>query len=342
MGGLGLVLSGGGAPAAYFGAGVIRAVERAGLEPTLVSGVSAGALNACAVASGLTADELTRMWLEIGSDDLYRVRRDVWNLVSLRGLFAPGAGLIERALGAIGWTYLLDSTPARETLVGYLGGEELPLRRGRVAMVSAVDEASGEVVRFCSALPRGERRDHSFRQVALTVDHMLASAAVPLLFPAGRVDEATYVDAGLVANTPLAPVMAYEPEAVIVVSGAGLPRPARVPRSLGEAIELAVNNVAHHALMADYRHAQTFNALAVNAPEATEKRPVPMLLIEPLELGFRLGGFLHFDAEHARRVIAYGEREGERALADWEYARRAAGVRRGPLRVAARQTTSRR
>ncbi|MBA2309540.1 MAG: patatin-like phospholipase family protein [Pseudonocardiales bacterium] len=46
MGGVAMVFSGGGAPAAYFGAGVVRAVEEAGLEPTMFSGVSSGAFNA--------------------------------------------------------------------------------------------------------------------------------------------------------------------------------------------------------------------------------------------------------------------------------------------------------
>jgi NTE family protein len=320
MSGLGLVLSGGGAPAAYFGAGVIRAIEQSGLEPTLLSGVSAGALNACGLAHGLDSDDLADMWTAIRWKDIYGVRLDVWNAFNFGRLARPSTNLIEYALGSVAWTWLLDNSPARRTLMNYMGGEELTVQAGKTAIVSAVEEATANVVRFCSEPPPAMRADPSFHHVGITVDHMLASAAVPLLFPPGRVGERTYVDAGLMANTPLAPIMAYEPDAVIIVSGAGLPRPAQAASSWGEAIELLVNNVAHYSLMADYHHAQTINTLATAAPETTVKRPVPMLLIEPAELGFKLGGFLRFSTDEAERTIKYGQTEAERMLSQWEWA----------------------
>ncbi|MDQ1659311.1 MAG: hypothetical protein QOD41_4394 [Cryptosporangiaceae bacterium] len=330
MGGLGLVLSGGGAPAAYFGAGVARAIEDLGLTPDVVSGVSAGALNAAALGHGLTATELAAMWESISWHDIYGIRTDVWNAVDLRGLFTPGGNPVERALDSVGWTWLLDTSPGERTLARHLGADEsgqFTVQAGRTLVVSAVEQASGEVVRFCSALPpRSRRSDGGFKRVRISTGHVLASAAVPLLFPPGRIGTKTYVDAGLVANTPLAPVMAYEPDAVIIVSGAGVARPARDPRTWGEAIELLADNVAYFSLMADYKHALTVNTLAAAAPGATAKRHVPMLLISPSELGFSLGGFLRFTAEDARRVIEYGRREATGRIRRWlTERRRAAG-----------------
>ena len=316
-GGLGLVLSGGGAPAAYFGAGVIQAVEDAGLKPRVLSGVSAGALNACALGVGLDAAALAEMWTKVGWRDIYRPRYDVWTLLNLNRLLHPSANLAEYLMGAVSWTWLLDTSPARRTLSRFLGGDELKTRDGTTVVVSAVDENSGGVVRFCTALPPAARRNAEFKQVRLQVDHLLASAAVPLLFPPGRVGDRTLVDAGLVANTPLAPVMAYEPELVIVVSGSGIKRPAPAVTSLAGAIALLVNNVAHFALIADYEHAKTVNTLVRAAPQETTKRAVPMLLIEPTDLSFSLDGFIRFNARTARRVMDYGRAEAARKLAGW-------------------------
>ncbi len=329
-GGLALVLSGGGAPAVYFGAGVVQALEEAGERPTILSGVSAGAINACALGAGMDAGTLAKMWCNIGWTDIYRPRFDVWRALNVGGLLRPTTNIVEYALGAIGWTWLLDTAPARRTLTSYLGGAEIAPPAGTTVVVSAVDENTGDVVRFCSELPPERRRDPQFRQVDLTVDHVLASAAVPLLFPPGRdrglspapaidgaPDDHALVDAGLVANTPLAPAMRYEPDRVIVVSGAGVTRPAPTPDSLGAAIALLVDNVAHFALYSDIDHANTVNRLVRAAPGATVKRDVPILVIEPTDLGFSLNGFLHFTAAQARTVMEYGREQAGKALAGW-------------------------
>ena len=316
-GDLGLVLSGGGAPAAYFGTGVIQAIEDAGLRPSLVSGVSAGAINACALGVGMTGDALAEMWQEIRWYDIYRPRADVWNIINVNRLFQFTTNPIEYTLEVLGWSWLLDTAPARRALSRRLGCERLTPVDGTTVVVSAVDSNDGDVVRFCTALPPPHRRGPEFRLVDLDIDHLMASFAVPLLFPPGRADGHDLADAGLVANTPLAPVMRYEPAAVIIVSGAGIRRPAPRPASYGQALSLLVDNVAHFALTADYDHAQTANTLARAAPTATARRDVPMLLIEPTDLPFSVGGFLHFTAAQAAQLIEYGRQQGSKALAGW-------------------------
>jgi NTE family protein len=314
---LGLVLSGGGAPAAYFGTGVVQAIEEAGLHPTVVSGVSAGAINACALGIGLTGDGLAAIWQDIRWYDIYRPRIDVWNIIKFAHLFRFTANPIEYMLGAVGWGWLLDSAPARRALSRRFGGEQLTPTEGTTVVVSAVDSNDGDVVRFCTELPPPERRGPEFRLVDLSIDHLLASFAVPLLFPPGHSEGHDLNDAGLVANTPLAPVMRYEPDAVIIVSGAGIRRPAPRSKSYGEALNLLVDNVAHFALMADYEHAKTVNTLAREAPGATTRREVPMLLIEPTGLPFSVGGFLQFTGAQAKEVIEYGRAQGRKALDGW-------------------------
>lgn len=316
-GGTALVLSGGGAPAAYFGAGVFWALEEAGERPRVVSGASTGAINAFAVGAGLDGMALAKMWCNIGWSDVYRPRTDVWRAVNLGRLLRPTTNIAEYALGAVGWTWLLDPAPLRRTLTTHLGRAPVAPDGEVTVVLSAADEPTGEPVWFCSRPPPGRRRDRRFRQVALTVEHVLASAAVPLLFRPGRQPGLDRLDAGPVAATPLAPVMRYEPDRVIVVSGARAGGPAGAPDSLGATIALLVDNVAHAALAADLHHARTVNRFAQAAPDLTPKRYVPLLLIEPTEPDFTRGSLLDFAATRARRGIAYGREAASRALAAW-------------------------
>ena len=323
-GGLGLVLSGGGAPAAYFGVGVAQAVAEAGLRPTLYSGVSAGALNAAALATGIEPTELAEVWRETHTGHVLRPRLDLWRLLEPRAALGLRGSVLDVLLGSIGWTWTLSTRPARTLLTGILGGEAVEVSEGTTLVVSAVDQGSAEVIRFANRLPEPDRRGPEFVECALTVDHLLARRAAPLLFPSGRLPELPdrdFVDAGLVSNTPLKPALAYEPDAVVVVSASGIKRPAPAPASLGAAIGLLAENVAHFAMLADYKHAQTVNDLVDAAPD-TPRKKVEILLVEPRDFAFSAPAFLRFDPDDADRVIEHGVRMGRLAIAGWAYADR--------------------
>src|SRR5688500_11843576 len=104
---LGLVLSGGGATGA-FEVGVVAAMEEAGLRAEVLSGTSAGALNAAGLACGLDAAALGRLWTSERGTDVFRLRADLWNLVNLPGLLGHGTdSLVQRVLRGIGWPWLL-------------------------------------------------------------------------------------------------------------------------------------------------------------------------------------------------------------------------------------------
>lgn len=314
--GVAMVFSGGGAPAAYFGAGVVRAVEEAGLQPRIFSGVSAGAVNAAALAVGFDAAALGAMWREIRWSDIARLRTDVYRLPKVGNMVRGAPHLLDWALGSVGWNALLDSSPARATLQKRLGGPPLRVADGRTLLVSAVDVSTGEVLRFANrAAPRP---GSAVRPGPITVEHLLASAAVPVMFPPVEIDGRLLVDAGTVANTPLAPVMAFEPDAVVVVSGSGGTRPAPPPASLGETIGLLVDNLAHFALEADVEHTRTVNELA--RAGATDRKEVSLVLVEPRRLAFSAGAFFKFTAAEADRIMGYGHERGVEALAAWQEA----------------------
>ncbi|MGI8874574.1 MAG: patatin-like phospholipase family protein [Egibacteraceae bacterium] len=312
---LGLVLAGGGAKGA-FEAGVVAAVEEAGLRPTVLSGTSAGALNAAGIASGMDAARLAELWTGTAARDVHRLRRDVWRLLRLRGLFGGGGRLAGRLLDGIGWTWALETTPLRRTLERALGGVAVDVVDGLTLAVSAVEVASGELVRFVNRLPPERRRSPRFREVAPTVDHLMASAAIPILFRPAPVAGRDFWDGGLVANTPLAPALAYEPDAAIVVTTATRQRPSPPPQSLGQAVSLLIDNVLAYSLAADLARAEAVNVACLTGAEVGVKRAVDLLVIEPT--GLDLGHSLDFDPALAAARVAQGVAADRHALAGWE------------------------
>jgi NTE family protein len=311
---LGLVLSGGGALGA-FEAGVVRAIEEAGLSPTVLSGTSAGALNVAALAHGFDGAALSELWRAVRPREVYRLRRDVWRAVRPHALLSGGhpAG---RLLHGIGWSHLLDTSPLRATLIDALGGEVVKVPDDSVVAVSAVEKATGRLVSFTNTLPPAHRRSPRYRQVRLTVDHLLASAAIPLAFPPAKVGEARFWDGGIVANTPLAPAMAHEPDAVIVVTTATRERPAPRAESLGDSAGLLIDNVLAFSLASDIEKARLINELCRLDPSRTDRKEVDLRVIEPT--GLDLGGMLDFDTQLAERRIAAGLEVGRRELDTWK------------------------
>jgi NTE family protein len=310
---LGLVLSGGGANGA-FEAGVVAAIEEAGLTPSVLSGTSAGALNVAGMAHGLDAAALAEVWRGVRAQDVFRLRRDVWRALRPGRWFAKG-NLASRALSGIGWTWLLETSPLRATLQRVLDGDHVTVQGDLAVSVSAVEKATGALVRFTNALPPPHRRKPSYRQVALGVDHLMASAAIPLAFRPAELDGRRWWDGGIVANTPLAPAMAHEPDAVIVVTTATRERPAPQPETLDDAIGLLIDNVLAHSLAADLERARLVNDLCRLDPGHDGMREVEILVIEPA--GLEIGGTLDFDPALAERRLELGLELGRQKLATW-------------------------
>ena len=249
---LGLVLSGGGARGAFQVGVIERLLEdaRFAAGPTVLSGTSAGGINAALLAAGKTPAEMMAFWHAIGTNPpviasqlffegvlrgvlrltLGEIRRWLSGptlflafLQRLKNHLSPAPSsvlalwveylltqrfeLVSQLLETIREPYLADTTPLRERLVDVLGGERVPTRGTRLA-ISTVDAHTGQVVRFVSA-PSPATRSPAYVVVeAITVDMVLASASIPLLFPPVEIGPHLCWDGGLLVNTPLAPVVA--------------------------------------------------------------------------------------------------------------------------------------
>ena len=308
---------------------MIAALDDADVRPEVLSGTSAGALNAAAVACGVPVERLVQLWRSMESGDVYRLRRDVHRLIRPLHLVSNPWALLgrgqrstsEHLLESIGWTWLFHTAPLRKRLVALLGGEVLPIRDDVVLTVACVDVVSGELVRFTNRAPTGVRAEPGYREVTMTVDHLLASAAIPCIFAPIEVEGGTWWDGGLVANTPLSAAMAYDPDDAIVVATGAVERTGEPPRSLGQAASQIIDHIMRFGMVKDMDHAQTVNELVRAAPEATHHREVQLVPVVPDDDQSGLGELLDFDPRRAHQLIEDGRRIGATAVRHWQAGR---------------------
>ena len=216
---LAIVLDGGGARAAYQ-VGLLRWIARGypDLRLRVLTGVSAGAINAVFLAShrgplSAAVDDLSKIWASLTIDQVFRVDTGslLGNLWHWGLRLVSGGGTIAPPL-----TGLVDTTPLRRTLDtafalaadGEIAGIGGNLNAGRLAALAVVTSSytTGRSVAWVQGrdIEDWERPFRHSRQTRMTVDHVMASTALPLLFPAVKLENAWYGDGGIRLTAPLA------------------------------------------------------------------------------------------------------------------------------------------
>jgi NTE family protein len=202
-----LVFQGGGALGAYQ-AGVYQALAETGCEPTWLSGVSIGAVNASIVAGNEPRHRLRKLeqfwqtisgrkiWAYTPEGDFYRDvrnRTSSWMTMTLGqpGFFKPRFPnpWMEQP-GAAGATSFYDSAELKDTLEDVIDFDVLNDGRKRLS-VGAVNVRTGNFVYFDT------------QNVRIGPEHIMASGALPPALPAVRIEGEYYWDGGIVSNTPL-------------------------------------------------------------------------------------------------------------------------------------------
>ncbi len=225
-----LCLQGGGALAAYQ-AGVVRALLEADLTPTLVVGVSTGALNGAVLVGHKRNDRdgaLAAFWHDLGRPRI-PFMPDLGAALGAYGnpaMYLPRGNWLE--LGR--WNALYDTSPLARTLDKHIDTQRLAdteLHPRLLLTATNLDTGAGEV--FDSALQ------------PLTIAHVLASSALPPTFPPVEAADATgtrhtYWDGSLAGPPPLEAALervdADDVERAVVVDL--FPRRGGVPRHMGE------------------------------------------------------------------------------------------------------------
>ena len=298
-----LVLAGGGARAAYE-VGVLAGVaDRApGLEFPIVTGVSAGAINAVHLAAhpgplAAAVGALRAQWSRLVVERVYRIRPGRLARGLLLGAAHTAFGRGGEAAAVRG---LLDMSPLREFLGANLDFAQLDANiaagRLRAAAVSATSYATGQTVTFVHGPPDAPTWQRALRYAVrsrLALDHVMASAALPILFPAVRIGDGFYGDGSLRQTAPLAPAIHLGARAILVVTQRSDPErppsppPAPAPReypALAEVIGLLLHAIFLDALEADAERLERVNRLVTALPEAQRPdglRPVRLLMLRP-------------------------------------------------------------
>lgn len=233
---IGLVLSGGGARAAYQ-VGVMRAIAEMLPGDTanpfdVICGTSAGGLNAAGLAThaGSLRDGvamLESVWGEFRTDQVYRTD---WPGVIARGwrfMTTLAFGRMRRDLPIS----LLDNSPLRQLL-----HERLTMSRVQDGIdqghlhalcITASGYSSGESVSFFQGAPGLESWRRARRlglRSAIAIEHLMASAAIPMFFPAVRVNREFFGDGALRQLSPISPALHLGAEKVLVIGVGGQSR----------------------------------------------------------------------------------------------------------------------
>jgi NTE family protein len=315
----GLILSGGGARAAYQ-AGVLQAISRilaeagwpAARNPfAIVCGTSAGAINATGLACraddfGDAVDGLCATWNDIAAHQVYRADSIAVLRSGARWLSLLSFGWLLRSWHAAPPNALLDNTPLAGLLHRMLDLPRLDaaLEAGHLdaLAVTASSYSGGNHVTFYqSARPVAPWRRH--QRVALAdqigVEHLLASSALPFIFPAmplyldGRLEYCG--DGSMRQLAPISPAIHLGATRVLVV-GAGRMSESedrtvdsarvRYP-SLAQIAGHALSSIFLDSLAADIERLNRINQTLAMLPREllarTPLRPVALLVIAPSE-----------------------------------------------------------
>ena len=195
--------------------GMLKALVEAEIRPDMVLGTSIGAFNGSVIAA------------EPGPGGVRRLT-DIWELLAGADLFG---GKFSRFRNAVALKPSLnDPTELRSLLAGVHGDRRIEDLEVRFQCVAASIERAAE---------------HWFTEGPL-VDALMASAAVPTLFPPVRVGDEHFYDGGLVDSVPLSRALALGATEVFVLQVGRLESPLRPPRRLHEAALISFEIARRH------------------------------------------------------------------------------------------------
>lgn len=310
----GLVLTGGGARAAYQ-VGVLKAIAHlrrdchvTSVNPfPVITGTSAGAINAAALAS--QADDfdaavggLCEVWENFHAEQVYRS--------DSIGVMRTGARWL--TMMSLGWIIarwrrakprsLLDNEPLSMLLKRFVNTERVRQMRLeghlQALAVTASSYGSGLHVTFYDAASDIEPWTRSQRiavRGSITADHLLASSAIPFVFPAQRLDidgRLEYCgDGSMRQSAPISPAVHLGAQRILVVGAGRMHEPAdtRIGSSeypnLAQIAGHALSSIFLDALAVDVERLQRINAtLKLLPPHSLAKttlRPIEVLVISP-------------------------------------------------------------
>ena len=299
-----LVLSGGGARAAYQ-VGCLRAIAQKipGYRPEILTGVSAGAINATHLGAFQgswrdSVEALVCLWQQMRTNKVYRT----------------GLGPMASRMGHWGLHFVSGGRLGRKDIRGMVNND--PLRRYLQTQLAA-QASTGEISGVDSNLADGwlkalavvttnygSGRSEAWvdtladkiwsgsqvvgQRASLTIEHVMASAALPFFFPSVRLQDQWHGDGGVRLAAPLSPAMRLGARRILAVSPRTLPKqkrsdaPVSYP-SPGQIAGVMLNAVFLDLLDFDALQMQRINDLLRRIPKQNwgDQRQVDVMVLRP-------------------------------------------------------------
>ena len=301
----GLVLTGGGARAAYQ-VGVLKGIAsilpRAVYNPfPIICGTSAGAINALSIAGRagpfrLRTKKLETIWQNLRASDVYRT--DFMGVSA--NAFHVLASFLHSGYGIGRPISLLDNTPLRQLLDNYVKFDYLDtaITNGELEAiaVSAMSYASGQSVTFFQGHQNIEPWKRACRRgekTALNIDHLMASTAIPSLFPAVQLNEGYFGDGAVRQLKPISPALHMGARQLLIIgvsdnATAQGAAPERHSPSIAQIVGHMFNSAFIDSIESDLETLRSINRLASALPESiranngiTDLNPIDVLSISP-------------------------------------------------------------
>ena len=311
---IGLVVTGGGARGAYQ-AGVLKRigeiprVQQRGNPFPLIGGASAGAVNGAALAVGANefsaaTKALADLWAGLRPTDIFHCDLASQAHNSMTWILDLSFGGI---LGGGNARSLLDATPLRKFLNKHLDCDRIQnnIKRGSLyaLAISATNYSSGESYLFIQGAkghPLWKRQRLVTVATKITVDHVCASAAIPLIFQPVRLNtsrgSAFFGDGCIRLQQPFSPVIRLGAEKIFAIGVRGEGRDRRQidtkerDPSLSQVMGVVFDVMFLDHIATDIEHLERLNQLLerghIVQPDVDEDeriRPLSVFLIAPSE-----------------------------------------------------------
>lgn len=298
-----LVLTGGGARAAYQ-VGVLAAIRelrgrRAGNPFPILCGTSAGGINATALAVyaadfNAAVRRLLWIWRNFHVDQVYRT--------DPAALF--GTGLRWGGALTLGWAIrqtprsLLDNAPLRRLLGRVLDfpaiGRNIDAGHLYALSVTASGYTSGESLAFFEAAPEVQswrRTQRVGMRARIGVEHLLATSALPFVFPAVKINREYFGDGSMRQLAPISPAIHLGADRILVIGAGRLAEEGRQRTetypSLAQIAGHALSSIFLDTLAVNIERLDRINATVGGLSAAQREaagirlRPIETLVISP-------------------------------------------------------------
>jgi NTE family protein len=305
---IGLILSGGGARAAYQ-VGVLKAIaqmlpKEAPNPFPIICGTSAGAVNSAALAIYARrfqegVKRLVTIWENFHVHHVFRA--------DTIGVAANGArwigALLLGGMGRYNPVSLFDRTPLQELLTKYLPVKRIQASIDAGALRAVSISASGYTSRQSIAFYQGVKSLSPWQRARrvgcateITIAHLMASSAIPFVFPAVEIDREYFGDGSMRQMAPISPALHLGADRVLVVgvrqtSTVTPPRPEQSPAypSFAQIAGHALNSIFLDSLETDLERLRRINRTVRLIPpkqlrdSGINLRPIEVLVISPSE-----------------------------------------------------------